>query len=209
MVKILSQSGDSLADIYDVEGSIAGIDTLESRELPIVHEMGATIFSERFSTLILREFVDDFGQSTGFNRTVSGIPVAAGSESPFMRILAVAVFIETTATMDLASVSIDGGDGQEIPIWSWDNAVDAEASVRTVVSGGAAGTQIFLRPAVGALMLPAIIALPGQPQNTPSLFFRGISAAFGAGTTQITALVHVAFPRQTGVSARGLPIPSW
>lgn len=206
MVKILSQSGDSLADIYDVEGSIAGIDTLETRDLPIVHEMGATIFSERFSTLILREFVDDFAQSTGFNRTISGIP----TDSPFMRILGVSVMIDTTARIDLASISIDGGDGEEIPIWSWDTALDAETSVRVIVSGGAAGTQIFLRPVQpwwGSL--PIIIALGGQPQNTPSVFFRGISAAFGAGTVQITALMQVAFPRQTGVSARGLPVPSW
>lgn len=207
MVKILSRSGDSLADIYDVEGSIAGIDSLESRELPIVHEMGATIFSERFSTLILREFVAAFAQSTGFNRTVSGIPDGPGDAAPFMRINGISVMIDTTARIDLASIAIDGGDGEEIPIWSWDAALDVEESVRVSVSGAAATTEIFLRPA--RPFVPGLIALPGQPQSTPSLFFRGISSAFGAGDVEITALVHVGFPRQTGVAARGLPIPSW
>ena len=45
MVKILSQAGISLADLYNVEGSIAGIEQLDTRELPIVHEMSGTIFS--------------------------------------------------------------------------------------------------------------------------------------------------------------------
>jgi len=207
MVKILAKAGDSLADVYDVEGSIAGIDHLETHELPIVHEMGGTVFSERFSTQIFREPVVDQAQSTGWNRTVSGM---ATLNAPYMRILGCAVFVDVTSRVDLASISLDSGDGEDFPIWSWDAADDIETSVRYVTGGAATATTIFLRPTRPYWgSIPHIQALAGQPQSTPSLIFRGISSAFGAGTVDCAALIHVGFPRVQGLSSRGLPVPSW
>lgn len=205
MARILSQSGNSLADIYDVRGSIAGIDNLETKDLPITHEMGGTVFSERFSTQTLSEFVDDFAQNTGFNRTMT-LP----TNTPYLRIMSAAVFVDVTARITLASLSLIDEAGVEIPFWSWDSADDNETSVRHTVDGGAAATTIFLRPTQPYFgSIPGLIALAGQPLTTPTISFRGLSSGFGAGTVQITALLHVGFPRQTGVSARGLPVPSW
>ena len=53
MPKILSQAGDSLADSYDVAGSIAGVDDLITQDVQLLHEMGGTIFSERLTSQVL------------------------------------------------------------------------------------------------------------------------------------------------------------
>lgn len=204
MVKILSQTGNSLADIYDVEGSIAGIEQLETRELPIVHELGATAFSERFSTILLTAVSGAVLQSVGWSALVAGLP------SHVCRIIAVRVFIDVTARLDICSLAArDPVSGREIPIWAWDSATDPEITVRFSDDGaGPAATQ-FLQPAQANTQLPHILAGVGQPQPVSDLMFRGISSAFGAGNLNATVLVYVGFTAVGGLSSRGLPIPSW
>ena len=206
MAKIQSQAGNSLADVYDVEGSIAGIDNLATRELPIVHEMGATIWSERFSTAIRRETPGAISQSSSFNLVISDLPANV------FRIFAISVFSGTAGRIQFASVATrDPVNGREIPIWAWQSANDVEMAVRFSDDGGAVATQRFLIPAPGAVTLPHMMAGVGQPQNVRDLAFRGFTEAFGAGDITPVILVHVGFVQVLGLglSSRGLPVPSW
>lgn len=204
MVKILSKSGDSLADTYDVEGSVAGIEQLETRELPIVHEMGATIFSERFSTFIRKFESGDILQSANFGIIIDDLPA-----HPF-RIFGIQLFVDQPSRLQFASLAIrDAGNGREMPIFAWDSATDITINVRFSDDGAGAGLRRFLQPAASSTIVPHMIAGLGQPQHVSDLAFRGVTLGFGAGTVQTTALVHIGFSRVAGISSRGLPIPSW
>jgi len=208
MVKILSQSGNSLADTYDVQGSVAGIEQLETRELPIVHEMGATVFSERYSTFIRSANTGAIAQSTAFNVVLNDLPGGA------FRVFAIQVFIDTTARIDIASVAArDRGNDREIPIWIWDSTPDGEVRVRFVNDGAGAANVQFLQPSPANIIIPHMMAGAGQPQFVGDLAFRGTSNAFGAGTVTATVLIHLGFSAIGGVpgntTSRGLPIPSW
>jgi len=68
MPKVLGQVGVSLADAYDIEGSIAGVDELVTRDVSLTHDMAATIFSERVSTAIRRSATAALAQNTLFDR---------------------------------------------------------------------------------------------------------------------------------------------
>jgi hypothetical protein len=207
MVKILSKAGDSLADIYDVEGSIAGIDSLETKELPIVHELGATVFSERFSSNIRRGTSGGVAQSTAWDVEMANF----GASTNIVRILSVAVFVDTTARVDHVTVSVrDVLNGREVPIFSWDtNNGGTETAVRIVEEGAAAAETIQLIPKGANVILPTMLVGPGQPNQVPEIAFRGITTAFGAGTVVTTVLIQQAFAQLRGVSSRGLPVPSW
>jgi len=203
VAKILSDAGKSLADIYDVAGSVAGIEHLETHDLPIVHEMGGTVFSERFSTLLIRSPSPAIAQNLGWNVELNALP-------PFpFRIYGVQVFIDTTARVLLASVAVANPvNNREMPIWNWDSATDIETRIAYDDDGGGAGTTLFLQP-VAANYIPHMMAGTGQPQETPNVFFRGVSAGFGAGTVQAVLLMHIGFSEVKGLSSYGLPIPSW
>lgn len=204
MVKILSQAGTSLADTYNVEGSIAGIEQLETRELPIVHEMGGTVFSERLSSSIRHASSGAINQSTNWNVILTDLPV-----TPF-RILGVTVFISTTARVTIASVAVrHPGDDREIPIWIWDAARDVEVRARFTDTGAAVATTQFLRPLELMEAIPHMGLGTEQPQPASEIAFRGQTAGFGAGTVTATMIMHVQFSQVAGLSSRGLPIPSW
>jgi len=204
MVKILSQSGNSLADMYDVAGSIAGIEQLESRELPIMHEMGGTLFSERFSSTIRRATTGALLQSVTWDLLITDLPPAIS------RILGVAVFANVAARTTHAQVSVrDPVAGRELPIWAWNTAIDAESNIRMQDNGAAVTTFAFLRTVDQLENSPNMLTGSDQPQGVPDIAFRGITAAFGAGTVIVTAIVHVAFAQVGGISSRGLPVPGW
>jgi len=204
VVKVLSQSGNSLADIYDVEGSVAGIEQLETRELPIMHEMGATVFSERFSTLLLSTASGAILQSAQWNVATQGLP------GNVTRIFGIRVFVDVTSRVNNCVLSIqDPRSLREMPIWAWDSANDGEFEARFSIDGAAAATVRFLQPAQVNTQLPHIMAGLGQPQPVSGLMFRGITNAFGAGNLNATALVAVGFTQVAGLSSRGLPVPSW
>jgi len=202
MVKILSQAGNSLADIYDVEGSIAGIDQLESRELPIVHEMGATVFSERVSGNIRRLTTGAILQSTTFDLTLT----AVGDN--VTRALGLLVLADVAGRINMAQVAIrDPDSGREVPIFIFDATFDDEKEIRIVEEGGGAATQIAL---IGhPLLLPNFLVGADQPQPLNEVVCRGITTGFGAGTVTLVMLMYNAFAQIGGVSSRGVSIPSW
>ena len=209
MSKVLSQAGNSLADVYDVEGSVAGIDQLETRELPIVHEMGGTIFSERLAGRILRPTTGAILQNITFDVVVTDLP-----DGPF-RILDVVVIANNAArtlqvVVSLRSLPIDGFGvviAQEMPIFTFDSATDVESRVRIEDFGGAAANQ---RQLLGTPVAKPNLGIgDGQPLTVPELAFRGVTNGFGAGTVIISALIYIAFPSPRGLSSRGLPLPGW
>lgn len=204
MVKILSQAGRSLADVYDVQGSIAGIDQLETRELPIVHEMGATVFSERFSGAIRRSSTGAIAQSTTWDLVLTNLPATPA------RVFGVVVFSGGVTRLSNAMVAIrDAVDGREIPIFAWD-ANEASLDIRLVDDGNPVNTVSFLQNALSIGTLPSMIVGAGQPQEVNDIAFRGVTTAFGAGTVTTTMLLYIGFSEIAFVpSSFGLPIPGW
>jgi len=203
--KILSQSGDSLADIYDVAGSIAGIDHLETHELPIVHEMGHTVFAERMGGRHTRIVSGALSQSDTFDVTSTDMT------NGINRVLGVAVFgdADPNARIENAVVSIrDPVTEREFPIWIWDQANNVSSTIRIIDNGGAVGQQEAL---IGsALQLPSFVFGPDQPQSMPQFVFRGVAQAFGAGNITLKALIYRTFASvASGLSSRGVPVPGW
>lgn len=207
MSKILSQAGDSLADSYDVAGSIAGVDDLLTRDVSLLHEMGGTIFSERLTSQVLTISSGAVAQNTVF-----GGEYEDAADSP-TRILGIQVLTSTASRVQLASVSILRSDGeQEQPIFVYDSDDDEEGLVRCTVSGGSAATYGHLSPRLSAV--PILMTRMGNSNTMPDLKLRGLTAGFGAGTVQITALVLTAragpaVPVPGTPESHGLPIPSW
>ena len=204
MVKILSQSGNSLADLYDVEGSVAGIDSLETRELPIVHEMGSTVFSERFSGNVRRGVTAALTQNTAFDVILTDFGQSA------IRIVGVLVFANSAGRVDNAMVAVrDPGDGREVPIWHYETSVDNDLNIRIDDNGAGAAAAILLRPVTLLENMPSMIIGNGQPAPMAEIAFRGLTSGFGAGTVITTVVLYTQFAEIGGISSRGLPIPSW
>lgn len=203
MVKILSQAGNSLADVYDAEGSIAGIDDLETRELGIIHEMGATVFSERYNTDIRRAPTGVLLQTITWEVFITGLP------SVPTRLLGVAVFADTIARVASAAVFAREPDrGREIPLWVWDGTNSISIAFD---DEGTGAVREILVPLTGLNMIPAMVGGNGQPQPqmVSDIVFRGLTTTFGAGNVALTALVWTANAQLGGISSRGLPIPGW
>jgi len=204
MVKVLSRAGVSLADTYDVEGSIAGIEQLESREVTLVHEMGSTIFSERYSGNIRNLSGGAVNQSTVWAKTIEDLPGFA------FRVFGISVFVSAVDRITMASVAVRNPvSGREMPIWAWDVAVDVETRIQYSNDGAGASTTQFLTPRVLNTNLPHMMSGNKQPQHISSLVFRGVSSGFGAGTVTAIARIHIGFGQIGGISSKGLPIPSW
>ncbi len=202
MPKILSQAGISLADVYDVQGSIAGVEELSSGEVSLVHEMGATIFSERLSHNIRRSGTGAILQSVNFNLVINDLPAVP------TRLLGVAVFSDNAVrVLHAAILARSAGDGREIPIWVYDQV--NFLAIRMEDAGGGVADHELLLGNVQATMLPTFVGGNEQPQIVNELAFRGTTTAFGAGDVTITALYYTAFSQVGGLSSRGLPIPSW
>jgi len=205
MVKILSKSGDSLADTYDVEGSIAGIDQLLTDELPIVHEMGQTIFSERMSFSIRQATSGAINQSTTFDVLITTLP------DHITRILGVFVLANVGARTTLATVSVrEPLMDREVPIWTWNTSEDSEKTQRLTIAASVANL-VMLQPLSSMPNMPSFLGKL-QPQNVPDIAFRGQSSAFGAGTVTLTLMLylcHIHIGGTGSLSSRGLPIPSW
>ena len=203
MVKILSQAGTSLADTYDVEGSVAGIEQLETRELPIVHEMGATVFSERFSGAIRRITSGDIAQNLSWNVVATDLPAGP------TRVFGITVFTpDDVSDLSDLGVMIRSADDREIPIFAWDSN---EANVRVPFEddGGGVTNNVVLANALDVATLPSMLIGGGQPQVVNQIAFRGRTNAFGAGTVETIALIYIGFSEIGGISSRGLPVPGW
>lgn len=205
MTKVLSRSGDSLADVYDVEGSVAGIEQLETHELPIVHEMGATILSERFTTRVFRIPTGDILQDIEFAIELTTLP-----ETP-ARLLGVQVIIDTTARISRCAVLLtDPTVGQDFPLWVMETAAAAETVIMEDATVSAVQRILIPQPSI-TLASPTFVGGRQQQDNmVSSVTFAGLSTGFGAGTVSLVALLYLAFPRRDiNISSRGLPIPSW
>jgi len=201
VAKILSKSGDSLADVYDVDGSIAGIEDLVSRDVNLVHEMGSTIFSERLSASIFPLTSGAIPQSTAFN---SALPI-----SPTSRLLGLAVVTDQLARINDMQVSIQAGAPgaqTDIPLFVW--VAGEIAKVIRMEIGGSLQTQTILLPASGA-STPNLIIGQDSPLPAATFILRGQTNAFGAGTVTTQVILHIAFPQLEGLSNRGLPLPGW
>lgn len=201
MAKILSKSGDSLADVYDVEGSIAGIDDLKSEDVNLVHEMGSTVFAERLSGTIVALGSGILAQSLAFN-TALVIP-------EFSRILGVQVMSDDASRVADFSVHVTstfGAVSRDSPLFIWENA-DGSTICRVQI-GGTLATLDALKPPLPA-QVPNLIIGDDSPQAVNTLSVRGATNGFGAGTVSTQALIYLAFPQIGGLSNRGLPLPGW
>jgi len=207
MSKILSQAGTSLADTYDVEGSIVGVENLESTDVHLFDEMGGRVFSERLQSFIITLQTGGVSQSTAFDVNAGGIP-----DSP-NRIVGAVLLSDVAARVTNCSLAIlDPENGVELPFLAWDTSDDQDIAYRGDVGAGTANL-ILMRP-TGGVNLPWLMSRIGVGKNMPSLQLRGVTAAFGAGTVVITGLVLLARanpgnPAPGAPSSHGLPIPSW
>jgi len=209
MGKILSQSGISLADSYDIQGSIVGIENLDSNNVSLVHEMGGTIFSERLQTNLTRLNPGATAQNTAWNIQ---IPVP---NSP-SRIMACTVISDVTTRIDMCSLNISSPvGGREIVLWSWDSNNDGEQQIRFSNDGAAVATDILLLP--GYNLMPYLLTRTSGNVETREmglLNFRGTTNGFGAGTVEPIMILGLAratdrLPVPGQPSSHGLPVPSW
>lgn len=208
-VKILGQAGVSLADAYDVEGSIAGVEELDADSVKTVHEMGATIHSERLGGAIRRATSGAQLQNVAFDHAIIDLPGV-----PY-RILGVSALVISGVSGRIAHYQIslrNEAAGREMPIFVWDGGFDQEPSVRIQDNNNPAASIPLLRPTSHAFnsMPNLMIAGQNQPQVLDRIQVRGLTSGFGAGTVDVALLVYIAFSDLgTSISSYGLPIPGW
>jgi len=197
MTKIQSRSGSSLAGVYDVKGGIAGLDELRQTEVGVVHEMGGTIFSERFQqTIRLQQTVDN--QSTITALFMTDLPAA-----PWMLH---GVSVLTTDDLRLVTVAVNARDPispREIPLWVWGGGNENVF----IDFGSGTVSSTFLTPVFDGL--PRLMSSSQSRQFVSDLVLRLQTTAFGAGTVTTTMLAHISLTHTGDQSNRGLPIPSW
>lgn len=207
---IQGKGGDSLADLYNVRGSQVNVDALEDSPVILTHEMGHVLASEKLGVQVLQLDATGVSQSSNFdlaNSTV--IP-----RTPF-RILSAYLFTpDAVASFLHVQVSLGNAELQrEVPLAAWEAASDGSASIRLLFDGTVTNLNI-LRP--GMLQVPTIgvgTFRGDLEQETSRIAIRGVTAAFGAGTVDVHALLEIASTDVDAdiqsTSSAGLPIPSW
>lgn len=207
MPKVLAQAGSSLADIYNVQGSIAGVDELVTREVALVHEMGATIFSERCSSVIRRITSGALAQNIAFDVVVTDLPRG------LWRILSLTVIADTVGRTDRAQVSFHDAIPsveQDVPLFTWATGNGGTESLIRISDVGAVNNRLQLVPAPGTpFQFPNLGVGVGQRQQVGQIAFRGLTTGFGAGAVTLVALLHIAFMDVGGLNSHGLSVPSW
>lgn len=206
MPKVLAQAGISLADIYDVKGSVVGVETLLSQEVSLTHEMGATVFSERIVGTIQRMTSVALAQNITFDVT---LPIENLPEGIY-RILGVYCQGDVAGRIEIIQVSVRSvALAREIPIFIWDTNNDIQSTIRILEDGAAIGNDTALIQA-NPSVVPTLGISRGQRLRVgDELVMRGLTSAFGAGTVVPVALVYLAFSETTSISSTGLPIPGW
>jgi len=202
MGKVLSQSGTSLADAYDVLGSVAGINQIRTEEVQLVHDMAPTLTMERMAARIFVMATAATAASTAF--AVALTPPTASA----MRVYGVVVQVDTTSRMtEINLTARDPTNATEIPIWRWDGT--NEDTIR-MDDGTALADQIVLRPDLAYNPLPMNMFGIDLLVHVNQFRLRGTTSAFGAGTVLATAQIYIAFIDAPGaLSSKGVPIPSW
>lgn len=209
MAKVQALGGFSLADTYEVKGSVAVIRELVSREVPLFHEMGQVIFSERLSGDIFRVSTGAIAQNINISSPVDS---TAFPPAPF-RVVALSVFADVTARLTQVAVMVRNPNRQivpvrEVPVWIWDGAT--YEPVRIVDDGGASANVEMLVPTASLVTLPFIMVGRAQPLEVSELVMRGVTSGFGAGTVTVTLVVYFVYADHERVGGSvGLPIPSW
>jgi len=202
MPKILSRGGFSLADIYNIRGSKVIIDDLVSEGgVHLFHEMGHTIFAERFQQQIHRTASAAITQSTEFNAVSSNMP-----QTP-TRILGITVITTNVARLSSLVVSLTQSGNREFPIFVWDQT--NSVTVRVVEDGNALATFDSLSNAPGMATMPTMFPGTDQQASIDGMILRGITPAFGAGDVTTIVLLNIALSERASLGSRGLPIPSW
>jgi len=202
--KILGQDGTSLADLYDVEGSIAGIEELDSRDVKTVHEMGSTILSERIGATITEIGTGALAQTVAWN-----INFSLGEA--FHRILGIQVVttpVDRILTSQVSITTPPQGGSDDIPVWYWDSAVNGMISIRLMQNAGVSTLQL-LQPSMVPLLPNLSVGNEKGPLGAFTMSWRGITSTFGAGTATSTLIVYHIGARASNISDRGLPLPSW
>jgi len=200
--KILSQAGISLADQYDIEGSVAGVEELDSESVKTVHEMGATIFSERLGGLLRRSTTGAIAQNITFGDVLNLPNIST-------RIYGIQVITDDPTR--LSRVVVHARDQQatvqEHPIWVWDTVTSVSVPI---VDAGVLATHFMLSSLIN-IGVTSPIMLFGTTSDSPisQLAFRGLTAGFGAGTVTVTALIYHGFSQLGGISSYGVALPSW
>jgi len=207
MPKILSQSGVSLADTYDIEGSIVGVENLETQDVNLFDEMGGRVFSERLQSFFIRPATGDIAQNILFTDiTAGGIP-----DSP-NRVLGICV-IATADRIDHVQVSLFAPQTeQDLVIFAWNTATDVTVPI-LYEDEGVVTTMFLLSPAY-QIIVPAMILRVGVSKAMMEIKMRGLTTGFGAGTVECFAVVHIARanegnPAAGAPSSHGLPLPGW
>jgi len=206
--KILGKVGVSLADQYDVEGSEAGVERLDSDDAKVVHDLTQTIFSERMVGRILQIVTPATAQNTNFNVTIGPADVSPTIPRGISRILGCFLFSDVNGAIDDAQISLrDSNTDLDMPIFVFDEGLDKAFLVR-IDSG--LDTVFTYRPAV---ILPSgaksFLIGAGQGAGPNSMALRGSTSGFGAGNVVITARIYIAFAEIQGLSSYGVCVPSW
>lgn len=208
--RIRSQAGTSLADTYDVEGSIAGLEELDSSDVKTVHELGGTIFSERYGQVVIELTPGAIAQSIVWNINLSlGRNVSRVLGHFVVTDLAGAGRVQR-AQLSVASVSEAGVIFTDVPFWVWDLGIgnDVEKAIRMLIEGVSARVNsLQVGEPIGH---PLMGSGPDQSDVANQLVFRGEATAFGAGTVTPRAFFMIGRTSVGGgLSSRGLPVPSW
>ncbi len=201
--KILSQSGISLADSYDVEGSQVRIEELEASEIHLVHEMGATIAMERMQAEIVSMTAAAVLQNVSFQVTLNPITQSVA------RILGIVVTVDVTSRLVQAAVTArDPNTALEFPLWVWDGT--NEDGIRFDNLGTGLATQLILRPRAEYIPMPISLYGTDLTKNVSQIRFRGTTSGFGAGDITLVAAIYSSFIDAPGaLSSKGVPVPSW
>lgn len=198
--KILSKAGESLADSYNTKGNIAGLDFLATERTVTVHEMGETMFSERYSQFVRNLPSGDIAQNITFETVLAGLP------SGIVRVESVIVGVDATSRLTRMAVSARYPNQRDIPIWVWDGSGETTIIME---KNATIAAVIVLDPDPLYTRIPQLLASDGQPQAIESLVMAGTTSGFGGGTIDTEAFILLSLTQVGGISNVGLPIPGW
>jgi hypothetical protein len=209
MGKILAQTGISLPDVYDIEGSVAGVEFLATDDVSLTHEMGGQIFSERLSNIMVHLGSGELLQNVDFNMNDDTLP-----DCPH-RILGVACLVSAGGSGRLGELAVslrDAGGLGEMPFFVWDSTLGDETRIRYSLQGAAIADMFYLSG--GTMLTPTLALRTNDLRAMSELNVRGSTLAFGGGTVTITVVVSLAratrsSPTPGEPSSHGLPLPSW
>jgi len=199
---VQSKAGESLTDLYDVRGGQAPIERIETNVVQGVHELGATIQSERFSQTVRKVEHLGGGQSTNFNVSIGNLPDGV------WKVDSVYVTVSSDASrLTKCCAGFRSAQQRDVPLWVWD---ENNSRILLIESDALGNGVIVLSPDPVFSAFPQLASGLDQPASISELFLSGTLGAFGAGTEDIKAWFKISFCDVPGiVSPRGLPIPSW